>query len=210
MGYDAAMLLRFSTAVRARTRAARPLGLPHLWVMTDEARTADPVAVARRLPAGSALVLRHRDAADRARLARRLAPVCVERRVALVIAGDWRLAAACRAAGVHLSEAEARRGPAVGLRLWRKGRLLTAAAHGAGATARGRALDVDAVLLGAVLPTPSHRDRAPLGVLRAAAIGKNAKVAIVALGGLSPLTLGRLNEIPIAGVAGVGFAQNCS
>jgi thiamine monophosphate synthase len=71
-------------------------------------------------------------------------------------------------------------------------------------------LDVDAVLLGAVLPTPSHRDRAPLGVLRAAAIGKNAKVAIVALGGLSPLTLGRLNEIPIAGVAGVGFAQNCS
>src|SRR4051812_37093503 len=84
-----------------KLKRARCAGLPAIWWMSDVAR-GDPRAAVMTLPRGSALVLRHYDAAGRQDLAQDLAVLCRRRGLALIVAGDWRLAARVKAAGVHL------------------------------------------------------------------------------------------------------------
>ncbi|MDX2224610.1 MAG: thiamine phosphate synthase [Rhodospirillaceae bacterium] len=161
-----------------------------------------------RLPAGGGVVVRHTDDRARRDLAKRLQPLCRARRLWLLIAGDWRLAAALRANGVHAPEAMIRRGLPPGLRLWlrtRNGRL-TAAAHSEIALRRAARARADAVMVGPVLPTASHPDRAPLGRVRFAALARAASRPAIALGGIGPDTMRQLNGIGCWGAAGVGFA----
>ena len=76
--------------------------LPPLWLFTDSRRLPDPRPAVARLPRGLAgVVLRHDGEPGRAALGRDLARICRARRLALVVAGDVRLAAAL-GAGVHL------------------------------------------------------------------------------------------------------------
>ncbi len=90
-------LLARARAVKAARRSSVPL-----WLFTDARRLPDPLAAAARLPRGLAgVVLRHDGEPGRAALGRALARLCRRRRLALVVAGDVRLAAAL-GAGVHL------------------------------------------------------------------------------------------------------------
>jgi thiamine-phosphate pyrophosphorylase len=182
--------------------------MPWLWLMSDQARLRDPAAVVPRLPRGSAVILRHGDSAARRLLAPGLKRVCDARRVGLVIAGDWRLAAALRCAGVHLPEASLARGCWAGLRLWRRARraVLTASAHSESGIRVARRAGVDLVLLSPVLPTPSHPERTALGRMGLARRVRAAGVPIVALGGINARTITQLNGSGVVGVAGVGFA----
>jgi thiamine-phosphate pyrophosphorylase len=93
----------WARAVKARGRR----GLPVLWYFTDAMRGADPVAVVKRLPRGlCGVVFRHDGVAGRAALAREVAAVCRARGLALVVAGDARLAASL-GAGVRLRPCQA-------------------------------------------------------------------------------------------------------
>lgn len=181
--------------------------LPSLWLMSDGRRLADPEAVLAVLPRGAGFILRHYDAPDRAALAARLAALCRKRGIVLVIAGDWRLAARVGAAGVHLAEHAAHKGPDAGARLWRrnKARLLTVAAHGASGLRRARDLKASAVLLSPVFTTPSHPERRTLGVTRLAALTRMMSVPVIALGGISAANIGGLRNSGCAGIAGIGF-----
>src|SRR4029077_3608108 len=97
--------------------------VPKLWLFTDARRLPDPRPAATRLPRGLAgVVLRHDGEPGRAALGRDLARICRARRLALVVAGDPRLAAAL-GAGVHL---RAGRWPGVPFR--HRG-LITSSAH---------------------------------------------------------------------------------
>jgi thiamine-phosphate pyrophosphorylase len=181
--------------------------LPVLWFLTDEARTGDAFGVLMSLPRGAGVIFRHYGAHDRAALARRLAKLSRTRGLVFLVADDWRLAAAIGAAGVHLPEHVAARGPASGARLWRRQRktLLTVAAHGSHGLARARALDADAALLAPVFPTQSHPDRVALGLVRAAALVRRARLPVLALGGASPDKLPHVGAAGFAGIAGIGF-----
>jgi thiamine-phosphate pyrophosphorylase len=185
----------------AGREAAHPL--PLLILVTDEARLPDPAAAIRRLPPGAAVILRHYGAPDRAALARRLAALCRQRGVRLLIAGDWRLAIAVGADGVHLPEAAARRGPAA----WgrggprRPGFLITAAAHSPAALERAARAGADAALLSPVFPTASHPGATGIGVVRFAAWCRKAPLPVYALGGIDRRTARRL-----AGAGAAGFA----
>lgn len=182
--------------------------LPRLWLMTDSTRMRDPASIAESLPPGSGLILRHRDAAIRRHWAERVRPVCLRKRLVMLVAGDWRLAAALRCEGVHLSEQTVAAGPAPGLRLWRRMRpaLLTAAAHSQRAVQRAARLGADAVFLAPVLATPSHPKARILGRVGTAAIVSRTPVRILALGGIGPRQFAQLNGIAVYGVAGVSFA----
>jgi thiamine-phosphate pyrophosphorylase len=177
--------------------------LPRLILVTDETRLPDPAAAIRRLPPGAAVILRHYGAPDRPALARRLAALCRRRGVRLLIAGDWRLAAAVGADGVHLPEAMARRGPAA----WgwggprRPGFFITAAAHSPAALWRAARAGADAALLSPVFATASHPGAAGIGVTRFATWCRRAPLPVYALGGIDRRTARRL-----AGAGAAGFA----
>lgn len=190
------------------TRKLKSARLPEVWFLTDEARMTDTSAALAALPRGSAVVFRHYGTADRAALAHRLARMCRVRGLTFLVAGDWRLAARVGADGVHLPEYAAARGLPSGARLWRKfrGAWLTVAAHGARGLARAHDLSATAALLAPVFPTPSHPDRAALGLPRAAAMVRRARVPVLALGGATPAHLPHARAAGFGGIAGISFA----
>jgi thiamine-phosphate pyrophosphorylase len=182
-------LVGWARAVKARQH---PLG-PVLWLFTDSRRLPDPLPVVACLPKGlCGVVFRHDGAPGRAALAGALARLCRERRLALTIAGDWRLAARL-GAGLHLRE-----GDAVG-RLPRHV-ICTASAHGAAGLRRWAGTQI-LVFLSPVCPTLSHPGAPCLGPVRWAKLALRHRGAVLALGGLDSRSVRRL---PWRGVAGVG------
>jgi thiamine-phosphate pyrophosphorylase len=180
--------------------------LPLRWLVTDAWRLPDPLPAIRRLERGDGVLFRHYELppAKRLVLAQRVALLCRQRGLALLVAGDARLARAVAADGLHLPQALIHRAATahrVGLRL------VTAAAHDAGAVSRAARYGVDAVLVSPVLATVSHPGAVTLGPLRLAALASRAKrsgLAVYALGGVTPANFGRLRHIALTGYAAIG------
>lgn len=193
------------TLTKAAAHLKRRAGssLPAVWLMSDAKRLPDPEAALRSLPRGSALILRHTAPKTLAHLAWRLAPLCKQRGLHLLIAGDWRLAAAVGAAGLHLGEQAARTGLAPGGRLWARGRIVTISAHGALGLRAGK--NASAVLLAPVFATKSHPGRPALGAMRTAALVRGSVVPVIALGGITARTVNALRHSGCAGIAGISF-----
>lgn len=185
-----------------------PTGRLRLIVMTDPVLGGDPLAIAAGLPAGSAIILRHYGAPDRAALARRLARLCRRRRLRLLVADDARLARRVGANGLHLPEFRLLGGPQRWRLLVRPGWLVTAAAHSRPAMVAAARLGCDAVLLSPVFATTSHPGARPLGVRRFARLARGgpAAPAVYALGGMTATTVRRLAGSGAVGIAGIsGF-----
>jgi thiamine monophosphate synthase len=147
-----------------------------LVLMTDD-RKADWAGAASRLPPGSVVVVRARDARRRVALAEDLLGIAT-----LLIADDPALAADMGAAGLHLPQARMRE--ALHWRVRHPDWIITASAHSLWALMHARALD--AVFLSPVFATTSHKDAKPLTPVRAAFIAAQAPVPVYALGGVTP------------------------
>jgi thiamine-phosphate pyrophosphorylase len=192
-----ARLVAWARAVKARqARIPRMRRMPVLWLFTDAARLADPSAAVARLPRGlCGVVLRHDGVADRAALGRRLALLCRARRNLLVVAGDWRLAAALHA-GVHLRGG--RRLPG------RRGALHTGSAHGVAELVAARRAGVALAFLSPAFATASHPGAGALGPVRWSAQARRAGGAVAGLGGITGATVRRLDRRRCAAVGAIG------
>ena len=188
-------------------RAARRLnaqsghaGLPPLILMTDDARLPDPLAAAHALPRGSMVILRARDPARRAELARALRAVTRARGQKLLIANDGVLAARAGADGIHLSETAAKDAGHWRARYphW----IITAAAHAPGAILALR--HVDAAIAGPLFPTQSHIGGAWWGALKFRSAVRQARCPVYALGGIDAANGARLDGAKLAGLAAIG------
>jgi thiamine-phosphate pyrophosphorylase len=172
-------------------------GAPVLWLVTDRARLADPRAAVARLPAGlCGVVLRHDDDAERPALARELARLCRARRLALAVAGDFRLAASV-GARLHLRGGRRPAGAPRWLRAW------TSSAHGVADLCRARRAGAAVALLSPAFATRSHPDARALGPMRwglAARLGGGA----VALGGITGALVRRLPRKTCRGAGAIG------
>jgi thiamine-phosphate pyrophosphorylase len=186
---------QLAALARRLNRDAGGPAIPALFFLTDPERTPDPIAAAKRLPRGTAVVYRHFGAADRAHVARQLAAVCRARALTLLIAADPELARRVGADGVHWPEARIapRDGPG----------LVTAAAHNAEAIARAAACGADACILSPIFPTRSASRREPLGVFRASQLARQSVLPVIALGGVSAGNARLLAGRGFAGVAAI-------
>ena len=179
----------------------RAPALPSLILMTDEKRLRDPVAAARLLPKGAAIILRHTMPETRAALAEALSRIARERGLLLLIAGDAPLAARIGADGLHLPEARA--SEAKHWKCVHPSWLITAAAHSEHALIRAARAGADAALLAPAFPTLSHKERASLGVSRLRLMAARAVLPIYALGGVTAQTVQRLAGARLAGIAAI-------
>ena len=176
--------------------------------MTDHVRLPDSESVAMTMPKSWGLVFRHYDHPDRRSLARKTAALCRARGVLCLVAGDWRLADAVGADGVHLPEALLHIGTLAPLKLWsRRGKFVTAAAHGPSGLRRAAALNLDAALLSPVAATASHPDRRPLGVLKFSALVRARTLPVYALGGMTFAHGRTVAALGGAGIAGIGLSE---
>jgi thiamine-phosphate pyrophosphorylase len=171
-----ARLIGWARAAATRRGAGRRL--PVLWLFTDARRLPDPRAAAARLPRGLAgVVLRHDGEPGREALGRDLARICRARRLALVVAGDARLAASL-GAGMHL-----RSGRWPGVARPRR-RLITSSAHGEADLLRARRAGAALAFLSPAFATASHPDALTLGAIRWARLAGSAGLPVAALGGV--------------------------
>lgn len=183
-------------AVKARQRR-RGRDHPVVWLFTDAACPADPAAVAaslaggpfRRLAPGLAgVVFRHDAAPARVAIGARLAAVCRARRLALVVAGDPRLAARL-GAGLHLRGGRRCLPGAV----LRRGAWRTASAHSVAELRLARRSGARLVFLSPAFATASHPDAPGLGALRWSALaGTSPGMVALALGGIDGRSVRRL------------------
>ncbi len=176
--------------------------LPCCFVLSDSDRLPDPMPVLERMPPGSAVILRHRDRRQLVDLANRMMPLAHKLGLKVLIAGDMRLALKTGADGVHLSERQARRGPPR-IRVRKPGFLCTAAAHGPQALQRAQRAGADAALLSPLGPTASHPDADVPGFLRFLIWTRGAHLPVIALGGITPKIMRRLNTAPVYGIAAI-------
>jgi thiamine-phosphate pyrophosphorylase len=135
-------------------------------------------AIARLPPGLSGVVLRHDDAPDRAALAERVATMCRERRLGLVVAGDARLAARL-GAGLHL------RGGRRAGRCTRPG-LVTSSAHNVPEILAARRAGAKILFISPAFATASHPGGRALGAVRWRLLARRAGPCFAyALGGIS-------------------------
>jgi thiamine-phosphate pyrophosphorylase len=180
-----------------RAAAARRNGPPPLWLFTDSRRLPDPLPSVARLPRGLAgVVFRHDDHPNRGKLGRALARICRGRRLALVVAGDARLAAALHA-GVHLRGGHWP-GP---IRI--RG-FVTSSAHARADLRRAARAGARLAFLAPVFATESHPGAPSLGAARWSALARTAPIAVAALGGMTGRSVRRLPMRVCSGVGAIG------
>ena len=160
--------------------------LPSFLLTTDAQRKPDPLDQALQLGRGQGVILRHYGHAQRESLAHTLSKLARQRQTVLVIAADWRLAAKVGADGVHLPQGLLESGHLAPILGWarRHQKLITAACHTQCAIGRAWQLGLSAGLVSPILPTASHPDARPLGILRFAALCRSTPLPLYALGGI--------------------------
>jgi thiamine-phosphate pyrophosphorylase len=184
-------LVAWARAVKSRNGAAGP---PSLWMFTDHHRLPDPLPAIARLPRGLAgVVFRPEGVADPRRMGRAVARLCRARRLVLVVAGNWRLAADL-GAKMHLRGGRAVPG-------MRRRMALTSSAHGMAELVRARRAGVMLSFLSPVFATQSHPGAMGLGPTRWAAMARRSSGAVAALGGI---TGGSVRQMPRTRCKGVG------
>lgn len=176
-------LLTWARQVKQRRRNR----LPILWLFTDAALLPNPLpSIASLPPAISGVVFRHDNAPDRLALGLRIAKLCKARRIALVVAGDPRLAARLQA-GVHLRGGRWPGYPRP------KTSLKTASAHNLPEIRRARRTGAAIVFISPAYSTASHPNGRTLGPCQWRALARRTQPAkAYALGGITGLTIKQL------------------
>ncbi len=150
--------------------------LPRLWLMTDERQGDGLWEALERLPAGSGVVFRHYSLApaERRRLFDRVRRVARRRRLLLLAGG-----------GLRGDGAHGGRGP--GLR--------SASAHGLRELKTAERDGAKLVFLSPAFATRSHPGARALGPVRFGLIARQARVPVIALGGVDARKARRLPHI---------------
>ena len=153
--------------------------LPKLWLISDQRNDAQLEKALRRLPRGSGFIYRHYHLAPKERLARFrfLKRIAKSRGHTVILADSALTAKEWGADGIY--------GAPLMLGPRRAGLLCLATAHNSREIAQAARMGADAVLLSPVYPTRSHPGGQVLGPIRYLSLARQARVAVIALGGMT-------------------------
>ncbi|MCB2112264.1 MAG: thiamine phosphate synthase [Parvularculaceae bacterium] len=192
--------MKLAAAARALNSANGMRHAPFsLAFLTDRRRIAHPELVLRVLPPGAALIYRDYDDPRRAAISRHLATISKRRGVLFLLGADAALAEEVGADGVHLP-ARALSSPPVRC----NARILTASCHNKDELQRAATAGAHIAFLGPVFATASHPDADYMGVSAFKSLARDAPLAVMALGGVTPGAARLLNGANIAGFGAIG------
>ena len=165
---------------------ARFQSFPDLWLLSDARNDAVLEDALARLPRGSGFIYRHYHLSPRDRLQRfrHLARIARARELVVILSDDAKTAAAWGADGIY--------GAPLSLGPRRDGLLRLATVHSLDEMRQANAVSADAALVSPVFATRSHEGAEPLGPLRFHSIARNARMPVIALGGMTAANASRL------------------
>ena len=173
--------------------------LPRLWLFTDERIGTEALfAALRRLPRGSGIVFRHYGLSRRERsaLLDRIHDLSRKRSLLLLVAAAPGAISPLRADGIHQPGWQPRRARPKGL-------LLSMPAHNRRDLIAARRAGADIIFLSPVFPTRSHPGAPGFGPLRFGLLARQAKMSVIALGGMNPQRFSRLQLLGAHGWAAI-------
>lgn len=170
--------------------------LPRLWLMTDERQGERIWSALERMPSGSGVVFRHyrTPPRERRRLFESVRKVARRRRLVLVVAALPGQGRELRADGAHGRRLRRPRPPA----------LRTASVHDTVELRAAERDGADLVFVSPVFPTPSHPGARGLGRARLGLIARQARLPVIALGGMDDRRARSLKGLNVYGWAGIG------
>lgn len=170
--------------------------LPRLWMMTDERQGDTLFDSLRRLPPGSGVVFRHYGLKpkDRRGLFLDVQAEARRRNLIVMLGGKPQLAEAWGADGSHgLS----------GAQVSARGLLRSTGVHDLMELKAAERAGADLVFVSPLFPTRSHPGAPALGPVRFALIAREARVPVIALGGMNPVRARRLGGLNVYGWAAI-------
>lgn len=170
--------------------------------MTDPQRALDPIAAAKNLPKGTAVIYRHFGHENHERVAEQLRGVTFEKDQQFLIGHDPELAMKVGADGVHFRRDEALRAPMI----WRQrcpDWIISMAGLKGAQTYSGDLSVLDGLFISSVFYSKSPSAGDPIGVDVLKKICDDLEVPVFALGGVKPSTAPKLIESGAAGLAGI-------
>jgi len=189
------VLGRIAQSLRATGPACR---LSPLVFMTDPERVENPMAIAKKLPRGSAIIYRHFGNPVQAEALRALTR---DKGQQLLIGNDPELAESINADGVHFARDPLLEGP----RKWRAKYpdwVITMAGLKSG-DYLSPFEPLDALFISAVFPSRSPSAGEPLGIAALKSRAAHLPVPVYALGGITAANAFKLYETHITGLAAI-------
>lgn len=178
--------------------------IPALLLMTDAERLPDPSHLIPRLPARSAVIVRHFSDKQKEEIILKIKSLCRKHKVKLLVSDSLRLAFKHRLDGVHFPEKSVRKIANCGsLKRWPKRFFFTAACHSERALHAAQKAGCHAALLSPVFPTQSHPGAKSLGTYQLTSLSHRSHLKLFALGGITQKTAQRISICPLSGFAGV-------
>jgi thiamine-phosphate pyrophosphorylase len=191
-------------AQRLNHRNAKGRKIPALLLMTDAKRLPDPSAYIPRLPAGSAVIVRHFSNKQKEEIIKKIRLLCKKHKVKLLVSDSLHLALKYRLDGVHFPEKTVRKIANCGsLKRYPKHLLFTTACHSERALHAAKRAGCHAALLSPIFPTQSHPGAKSLGSYQLTSLSHRSPLNLFALGGITQKTAQRISTCPISGFAGV-------
>jgi thiamine-phosphate pyrophosphorylase len=175
---------------------ARHRNIPRLWLMTDERVGKDDLLDAvRTLPRGAGVIFRHYSLPEpeRRALFDRVRAIARQRGLVVLVSGSMRQAAAWRADGWH----------GTGQGRCARPVLHSAPAHGMCEMRAAERAKADLLFLSPVFPTRSHPGAPTLGRIRFAMLARQARIPVIALGGMTGMRAKGLKSSGIYGWAAI-------
>jgi thiamine-phosphate pyrophosphorylase len=197
--YDALSRL---ASLADRVRGQSNSDLPAFLAVTDPDRGPDPINLAMCLPAGTGLIYRHFGQADRYQVGETLCTIAKQRGLIVLISSDPKLAAHCKADGLHWPENDL--SVAAQMRARGDDRLFTSAAHSPAALHKAERVGIDAALYSCAFTSDSSNASPAKGPWRIASGARSSRLQIYALGGVNVRTGKRLIGLGLSGLACVG------
>lgn len=170
--------------------------------MTDPQRVLDPVAIAKHLPKGAAIIYRHFGREGHWKEADNLRQVTFARNQQLLIGHDPELAQQVGADGVHFRRDASVQGPM----LWRQkcpDWMITMAGLKGEQNYEGDLSVLDGLFVSSVFYSKSPSAGNPIGIEAFADICRKLAVPVFALGGVNARTAAQLEGSGAAGLAGI-------
>ena len=202
MKHEAAADRKFRNAVRIAQGHLQP-SLPAGLFVTDPERTPDLLETIEALPDGIGVLFRHFGRPDQLKLAPQLGKLCRAQFRQLIVSADPLLAIRIGAGGVHwparltLAATKVLRSQKLGIQ--------TMSVHSVEELRRARCLGMDAILVSAIFRSDSPSAGTPIGLSRFASFGRNAGMAVYALGGVTSENAERVSKLSgFASVSGLG------
>lgn len=170
--------------------------LPCLWMMTDERQGSGLLGAVERLPRGAGIVFRHYrlPVPERRNLFLKVRSAARRRDLVLMLAGEPRLAEAWGADGSH---------GLAGGRASSRNLLRSAAVHNVAELKSAARAGADFVFVSPVFPTRSHPGAPALGPVRFGLLVREARVPVIALGGMSVSGAQKLAGLNVYGWAAI-------